>query len=207
MAISDLSFKLYNETGLSDLFTGTFNTTARTDLSIGAQDFTKYFGSLSVGTVLKASAVPGTTPITLTPTDNVSEWATSTAHTLGETIQPTGGGNTYVYTCTTAGTTDATTEPTWPTSGIGSTVTDGTVVWTLRGKKHNVNEVVLALTEAALDTNTPGAALSLGTSISSGAANEVEIWFRFTNAVATLSNTTAHPDISFNFNAIQEETA
>src|SRR5512139_1088803 len=35
----------------------------------------------------------------------------------------------YVYECTTAGTSHATTQPTWPTSG---TVNDGTAVWTTR---------------------------------------------------------------------------
>lgn len=41
--------------------------------------------------------------------------------------------NGYYYKCTTGGTTDGTTEPTWPTT-IGATVSDNGVVWTCWGK-------------------------------------------------------------------------
>jgi hypothetical protein len=42
--------------------------------------------------------------------------------------------NGYAYICTTAGTSSATTEPTWSNAVIeGSTVTDGTVTWTWAG--------------------------------------------------------------------------
>ncbi len=55
-------------------------------------------------------------------------WVANTAYALGDTVVPTVD-NTYYYECTTAGTSDASTEPIWPT-GTGATVTDGTVVWT-----------------------------------------------------------------------------
>lgn len=54
-------------------------------------------------------------------------WAALTSKTTSNTVYPTTE-NGFYYNCTTAGTTAAS-EPTWPTVS-GSTVTDGTVVWT-----------------------------------------------------------------------------
>jgi len=54
--------------------------------------------------------------------------ARNTAYTVGDVIKPT----TYAshsYKCTTAGTSHATTEPTWTTTN-GGTTTDGTAVFT-----------------------------------------------------------------------------
>lgn len=62
-------------------------------------------------------------------------WAPNHAYSLAarcvcRTSYGTAGRKGYVYECTTAGTSHAATEPTWPTSG---TVTDGgTLVWTAR---------------------------------------------------------------------------
>lgn len=62
-----------------------------------------------------------------------STWILSTAYTttgpISFVVPVTANG--FYYKCTTAGTT-AGTEPTWPTS-IGTTVTDGTAVWTCWG--------------------------------------------------------------------------
>ena len=55
-------------------------------------------------------------------------WTDTTAYVLDDIAQPTTP-NKYLYRCTTAGTSHATTEPTWPTT-LGDTVGDGTVVWT-----------------------------------------------------------------------------
>ena len=55
-------------------------------------------------------------------------WAIGTAYTLGDVVKPT----TYAahsYKCTTAGTSHATTQPTWGTTN-GGTTADNTVVWT-----------------------------------------------------------------------------
>jgi len=60
-----------------------------------------------------------------------SIWVANTAYALGDIVVPTGTPNGYCYICTTAGTSHATTEPTWPTT-IGDTVNDGTAVWTCR---------------------------------------------------------------------------
>ena len=55
-------------------------------------------------------------------------WVADTAYAVGDVVKPT----TYAahtYKCTTAGTSHATTEPTWGTTN-GGTTTDNTVVWT-----------------------------------------------------------------------------
>jgi len=63
-------------------------------------------------------------------TTTYSAWAATTAYVLTNRRRPTTVNNLY-YVVTTAGT-SAATEPTWPTT-IGTTVTDGTVVWTCTG--------------------------------------------------------------------------
>ena len=56
-------------------------------------------------------------------------WVANTAYVLGDIVVPTTS-NGFWYECTTAGTSHATDEPTWPTTE-GGTVTDGTtLVWT-----------------------------------------------------------------------------
>lgn len=59
-------------------------------------------------------------------------WKAATAYTAGYYVKATASYN-YTYECTTAGTSHASTEPTWPTS-VGNTVSDGTVTWTCRAK-------------------------------------------------------------------------
>ena len=63
-----------------------------------------------------------------------AQWATGHAYALGARVvcrlaYGTTARRAFVYECTTAGTSHATTEPTWPTSG---TVNDNDVVWTCR---------------------------------------------------------------------------
>lgn len=59
-------------------------------------------------------------------------WTAATPKVLGDFVVPTAGlENGFRYECTTAGTTHATTEPTWPIVE-GATVTDNTVTWTCR---------------------------------------------------------------------------
>lgn len=57
-------------------------------------------------------------------------WAATTAYTVGQFVRPTAPihTNSYMYRCTTAGTSGAS-EPSWPT-GNNSTVTNGTAVFT-----------------------------------------------------------------------------
>ena len=63
-----------------------------------------------------------------------SDWVANTAYSLNNRVKPTKQ-NGYWYVCTTAGTSHATTEPTWPTLD-DETVTDGTVVWTCRDSNY-----------------------------------------------------------------------
>jgi len=62
-------------------------------------------------------------------TEDAATWVANTAYSLNDMVIPTTP-NGYYYVCTTAGTSHATTEPTW-TTDIGDTFNDGTVVWTL----------------------------------------------------------------------------
>jgi hypothetical protein len=56
-------------------------------------------------------------------------WATATAYAIGDVVRPvTPGSNNRLYICEIAGTSHATTEPTWPTADSG-TVVDNTVTW------------------------------------------------------------------------------
>jgi len=68
----------------------------------------------------------------LAATTVTTTWAASTAYNVGDKVIPTTANDRY-YECTTAGTSGAT-EPAW-TTGIGDTITDGTVVWTCRSFK------------------------------------------------------------------------
>ena len=60
-----------------------------------------------------------------------SAWAANTVYALTNVVIPTTP-NGYQYRCTVAGTSHATTEPTWGTA-LGVTQTDGTVTWEMDG--------------------------------------------------------------------------
>lgn len=79
-----------------------------------------------------------TTPGTSTTTDNTvtwkvhrnptaKRWKAGTAYAKGAIVRPTTA-NGYIYQCTTAGTSHAATEPTWPTTDA-ATVNDNGTVW------------------------------------------------------------------------------
>jgi len=73
--------------------------------------------------VLEASTADSRIAVGFTP----ASWEDTTAYALGQKVTPTVL-NGYVYEVTVAGTSHATTEPTWPTT-IGNTVVDATVTW------------------------------------------------------------------------------
>ena len=201
MALADLSFKLYTDSGLTTLFSGIYNLIHQTDLSDNPQDFQLWFGS-NLATTLKTLVNPDIDNITLTPVEVLPLWVLSTVYALGYTVEPTAE-NGFRYEVTTPGT-SAATEPTWPTSGIGSTVADGGVTWALIAATHEPTEITLAATAAGLAGATAGAALSLGTSIIAGVANAKEINIRVANAVTTVGDNAAFPELSVNINDVTE---
>lgn len=202
MALADLTFKLYTDSGLTIPFNGLYQLVHETDLSDNPQDNVLYFGSNTASRQLQANSNPGVDDITVTPTDTLADWAATTAYSLGDRIEPTTP-NTYAYECTTAGT-SAGSEPTFPTAAIGDTVADGTVVWTMQGKRHEITELKVAATSGGLPGATAGAAHILGTTITSGVGNAVEFHIRITNAVTTVRSTTGFPEIALFINEVVE---
>ena len=206
MALSDLTFKLYTDSGLSSSYSGTTNIINFTDLSDNPQQFTLYFGSASVvSRVLRAVSNPGTDQIVLTPTLTTPVWTLNTSYSLGQIVKPVSA-NGFIYICTTAGTSNST-EPTWPTTPIGQTVSDNTVVWTLYSVAHAVTEIKLATTQIGLASATAGAALNIGTSISNGSGNAITVWVQLTNAVQDVSNNTGYPELGIYINNVVETAA
>lgn len=202
MALSDLTFKLYTDSGLISLFGGTYELTHQSDFSDNPQDFVLYFGSNTANRTLQATSNPGVDQITLTPTYAIPDWTVATALALGVSRRPTTP-NGYRYEVTTAGTTHASTEPTWPTT-IGSTVVDNTVTWTCVAEERDTDEITLALTSGALDTNVAGAALDIGTEVDSGTGNAIAIHIRIENAVPTVSSTIGQAELTINIEEVRE---
>jgi len=66
----------------------------------------------------------------LVTTTDYADWEANTAYVALDFVVPTAA-HTVCFECTTAGTSHATTEPTWDTT-VGNTTNDGTVVWTCR---------------------------------------------------------------------------
>lgn len=201
MALSDLSFKLYTDTNLTSVFTGTLQTTHQSDLSDGAQDFVYYFGSALSSKQLQASSDPGVDNIVLTPTYILDSWVAATAYSLGDSIIPATP-NGYRYECTTAGTSGGS-APTWGVT-LNGTTTDNTAVWTLVAEDSPTTEIKLALTLVGLDSATGGAALSLGNTITSGAVNNVEVHIRLTNTITAVSDSYSTPELGININQVEE---
>ena len=84
-------------------------------------------------------------------------WASGVVRTVGDIIKPTSY-NSHTYICSTAGTSHATTQPTWSTTNGGLT-TDGTAVFTTYDMKtYNVKSPQSATTPYVtfgLETNRP----------------------------------------------------
>ena len=202
MALSDISFKIYTDGSLSTLFVDPNITTHETDFSDNPQDFQFFLGSTIADRKIEATSNPGVDNITLTPTVLRAEWVTVTAYSLGDSIEPTTP-NGLRYEATTAGT-SAAGEPTFPTGAVGDTVADGTVVWTYVSAAHPVTEIKIATLQGGLAGASGGAALSVGTSVTSEAANKFEFWMRITNTVSDPSDTLSFPGIGINVNEIVE---
>lgn len=201
------SFQLWNDSGQTSAFGGTLQLTHESDFSDNPQQGVLYFGSNNAASGAGSTKVqtvvnPGTDQVTLTPTNGLTAWATSVTQVVGDRVEPTTP-NGYVYQCSTAGDTDGTTEPTWPTV-VGSTVSDNTCVWTCISERHELTEIRLALTNGGLAGATPGAALDMGTIILSGSANQVEVHWQVDNAVPTVGTNAADPGILLDLNSCEE---
>jgi hypothetical protein len=68
------------------------------------------------------------------PAASATAWAVGTAYAVGDIVRKVAS-NGHVFRCIVAGTSHATTEPTWPTVS-GQTVTDNTVTWAEIGRGY-----------------------------------------------------------------------
>ena len=204
MALTD-SFDLFTNDALTTAFSGTYEIVHQTDLSDNSQDFLLYFGSPTANRQVQTTTSPGVNNIEIDIVDQLPLWTTGLAVLVGQSYQPSSGNeNGFRYLCVTAGTTDGSTEPTWPTSGIGSQVSDNGVVWEFVGAKHEETEIKLATSSAGLDSATAGQTLSIGNTVTSGTGNKVEVHMRVTNAVTVVSNNAGSPALGLSFNSITE---
>lgn len=204
MPFSNSSFGFYLDSGLTSAFGGTIALVEKTDLSDNPKDTTLYIGSILSGRQLQASSNPGVDNIVLTPTDTLPNWIASTSYISGQKVQPIAG-NGFVYVCTNTGTSGSS-APTWPTSPIGQTVTDGSCVWTLYAVHHPITEMKLALSSGGLASATGGAPLNVATTILGGGTGIIPIYIRITNTVTTVSNSTGNPEIGIAINPCIESS-
>jgi len=202
MAFPGSTFGFWLDEDLTVAFSGILNFVHYTDLSDNPQDNLLYFGSPAADMKLEATSSPGVDDITLTPTNTAPEWEATTAYSLGDMVIPTTP-NGYIYRCVSAGTSDSS-EPSWPTVGLGTTVVDDGVIWALYATHHPATEIKLSLTEGGLDGATGGSPLAVAPMIESGTANAVEIWIRVTNTVQTTSNNTGNSEIGVSINSVVE---
>lgn len=93
-------------------------------------------------------------------------WVADTVYAVDAYVRPTllSTFTGYVYKCTTAGTSHAATEPTWPTTSDG-TVVDGTVTWTRQDDLDYSNYPMLPLHDWDI---TPDGKLFLNASYTAG---------------------------------------
>jgi hypothetical protein len=108
----------------------TFATVSGQDGSLGITG--QALGSL--GTRLEWGQLLTVGKQTFAATQAIATWVANTAYSLNDLVVPTTA-NGHYYKATTAGTSHVTDEPTWPTNG--TTVADGTVVWTDQGLLPN----------------------------------------------------------------------
>ncbi|MEO5355775.1 MAG: hypothetical protein H7844_00565 [Nitrospirae bacterium YQR-1] len=122
-----LSFSLsdYTKENLKLAFMGDNEDLAQSSGSVTGELMTAHSGKYSklIYRNLKSS------PDVVVKANASGTWAAAHAYALGDIVKP--AGSSYFFEVTTAGTSDDTTEPTWPTV-VGNTVVDGTVTWTCR---------------------------------------------------------------------------
>lgn len=116
----DLPGGTYKGMLLTSSYTPNYDThTRRSDLTneLSATNYTAGGNALTTVATTRTKA-----------NDWATTWATGTTYAVGDVVRPTVG-NGHLYQCITAGTSDGTTEPTWPTTAKQD-VTDNTCVWT-----------------------------------------------------------------------------
>jgi len=96
-------------------------------------------------------------------------WVAATAYSVGDYVRPTSLSKFtgYTYKCTTAGTSHASTEPTWPTTQNGTVTDSGTLVWTRQDDLDYSNYPMLPLHDWDV---TPDGLLFLNSSFTAGYA-------------------------------------
>jgi len=98
-------------------------------VSIGGRTFSAYRGR----PILKNDYMPvDESPIGDSYAD-AADWAVATAYAVGDFVKATSAAQpTLLFECTTAGTSHATTEPTWDTTPGNTTADESPLVWTTR---------------------------------------------------------------------------
>lgn len=134
------------------------------------RDFVFYLGSPEAGRTLQTAQNGGTDNVTVSVADALADRADAAVYQVGDVVEPSGG-NGWIYSCVTAGT-SAGSAPVW-IAAQGANVTDGTVVWRCIGRRYQPSNVKLAL--SAADLATGGSTLALGTEIRGGAAVAVHV--------------------------------
>lgn len=203
------TFSLFNDANLTDEFSGEFNIVHNTDLSDNPQDFVLYLGSLGSGASdlddrqLQVETNPGVDDILIVVDYILPTWTANTVYALGDCIKPVGVD--FRMKCVFAGTSDNLTEPDWDSmGGVGSIILDNTVNWKKVSADHPITEIKLATTNGGLAGATPGASLNLGDTILSGTANVQEVHIRVTNAVTSVGNNSATPELALAINSLVE---
>lgn len=180
------TFAFYADAALTTPLT-TLTTQHLTDASTDPIDAQVWIGSTAASKQLRAASNPGVTQITLTITQKIAAWSSGAAVSAGAVRRPTTSNN-RVYQAGGAGTTGAS-EPAWPTT-IGATVVDNNITWTALADEDTPDEVRLATSLAGLAGATPGAGISLGTTLLSGVGNAQPVWVRVTNPDSNVQDQT-----------------
>lgn len=116
--------------------------------------------NITLGKLILADRIPDPDQSLTATYGGTDAWAALTAYSLGDKIVD----GTHIYEVTTAGTSGGS-EPTWPTDG--STVNDGTVVWTDRG--------TVTLTENTDYTRVRAGIIPLATSVKIDTGDTVKL--------------------------------
>ena len=80
--------------------------------------------------ILKNDWVPVDEDSEGTSRSDLSVWAVATAYVIGDKVTSVTGNSTLLFKCTTAGTSHASTEPTWDTTPGNTTNDESPLVWT-----------------------------------------------------------------------------